>query len=71
MKLIESFKHYPDEESCKEAFKAYRLEEGIRCKKCGGRLHYWKKNREQWECKNCNHRTTLKSGTVMQSSKLP
>jgi transposase-like protein len=71
MRLIEFFKHYPDEESCKAAFKAYRLQEGIKCKKCGSTSHYWKKNREQWECKSCKHRTTLKSGTVMQSSKLP
>ncbi len=28
------------------------------------------KNREQWECKKCQHRTTLKSGTVMHGSKL-
>ena len=26
---------------------------------------------EKWECKQCGHRTTLRSGTVMQSSKLP
>jgi len=32
--------------------------------------HYWKKNREQWECKKCKHRTTLKSGTVTHGSKL-
>jgi len=71
MKLIEFFKHYPDEESCKIAFKSYRLQEGVTCKKCGSTSHYWKKNREQWECKSCKHRTTLKSGTVMQSSKFP
>jgi len=71
MKLIDFFKHYPDEESCQAAFIAYRLQEGVKCKKCGSTSHYWKKNREQWECKSCKHRTTLKSGTVMQSSKLP
>lgn len=71
MKLLEFTEHFPDEASCKAAFKAYRLKQGITCKKCGGRVHYWKKNREQWECKSCQHRTTLKSGTVMQGSKLP
>ncbi|MFT6747482.1 MAG: hypothetical protein ACJAZ2_001835, partial [Glaciecola sp.] len=29
------------------------------------------KNREQWECKKCHYRTSLKSGTVMENSKLP
>ena len=71
MKLIEFTKHFPDEQSCKAAFKSYRLKEGITCRKCGGTSHYWKKKREQWECKNCQHRTTLKSGTVMHASKLP
>ncbi len=70
MKLIEFTKHFPDEQSCREAFKSYRLKEGITCNKCGNTSHYWKKNREQWECKKCQHRTTLKSGTVMHGSKL-
>ena len=71
MRLLDFNKHYPTEESCRIAFKEYREREGIVCKKCGNTTHYWKKKREQWECKKCNHRTTLKSGTVMQSSKLP
>lgn len=71
MKLIEFTKHFPDEQSCREAFKSYRLKEGITCNRCGNTSHYWKKNREQWECKKCQHRTTLKSGTVMHGSKLP
>ena len=71
MRLIEFTKHFPDEQSCKDAFKSYRLEQGVTCKKCGCTSHYWKKKREQWECKECGHRTTLKSGTVMQGSRLP
>jgi len=71
MRLLEFTKIYPDEESCKNAFKRYREQEGITCKKCSNKSHYWKKKREQWECKQCSYRTTLKSGTVMQNSKLP
>ena len=71
MRLIDFAKHFPDENSCRETFKKYREQEGIVCKKCGNKTHYWKKKREQWECKKCTHRTTLKSGTVMQHSKLP
>ena len=70
MKLLEFTKHFPDEESCKETFKAYRLKQGVTCTKCGSKSHYWKQYREQWECKKCKHRTTLKSGTVMHGSKL-
>ena len=61
MTILEFHKKYPTEESCKEAFKAQRQEEGIKCKKCGNMNHYWKAKREQWECKKCHHRTTLRS----------
>ena len=71
MRILDFYKQFPEEESCKARFLEMRLQEGVRCKKCGGTEHYWKKNREQWECKKCAHRTTLKSGTVMENSKLP
>jgi transposase-like protein len=70
MKLLEFSKQFPDELSCKMTFKAQRESTGIKCKKCGNMTHYWKKKREQWECKKCSHRTTLKSGKVMENSKL-
>jgi ISXO2-like transposase domain/Transposase zinc-ribbon domain len=71
MKLIEFHKQYPDEQSCRVAFKEMREKEGIVCKKCDNTTHYWKKNREEWECKKCRHQTRLRVGTVMESSKLP
>lgn len=70
MKVLEFFDYYPDENSCKLAFKAKREKHGIICKKCQGTAHRWKKKRMQWECKACAYRTTLKSGTVMEHSKL-
>ena len=71
MTLIDFLSHFPDEESCKQKFKAYRDQVGVVCSKCGGTDHYWKKDKEQYECKHCQTRTTLKSGTVMHKSKLP
>ena len=71
MKLLEFYNQYPDEKSCRVAFKEMREKEGIICKKCGNTTHYWKKNREEWECKKCRHQTRLRVGTVMESSKLP
>ena len=70
MKLLEFYKVFPTEDSCKQKFKEWRLQEGIICAKCKNTTHYWKKNREQWECKKCCYRTTIKSGTVMHNSKL-
>jgi hypothetical protein len=70
MKLLDFYKVFPTEESCKQKFKEWRIQEGIVCAKCQNTTHYWKKNREQWECKRCSYRTTIKSGTVMHNSKL-
>lgn len=70
MNIIDFHKHYPDEESCKLKFKAIRDKEGVICKKCQSKDHYWKKDKWQYECKSCKFRTTLRSGTVMHSSKL-
>lgn len=71
MTLINFIESFPDEESCKWKFKEYRDHVGVVCSKCGGTDHYWKKDKEQYECKVCKTRTTLKSGTVMHKSKLP
>lgn len=71
MNLIEFSDHFPDEASCKAKFKELREQEGIICRKCGHTEHYWKKDKEQYECKKCKSRMSLKSGTVMHKSKLP
>ncbi len=71
MTLIDFISQFPDEESCKQKFKEYRDQVGVICPKCGGKNHYWKKDKEQYECKSCKTRITLKSGTVMHKSKLP
>ncbi len=71
MRLSEFFKSFPDELSCREAFREKRTKEGVICKKCGGKEHYWKKDKECFECKGCRFRTSLRSGTVMENSKLP
>ena len=69
MSLIDFVKTYPDELSCKQKLKEYREEVGVVCSKCGGKEHYWKRDKEQYECKSCKTRTTLRSGTVMHKSK--
>lgn len=71
MTLINFIEKFPDELSCKLKFKEYRDQAGVICPKCGGKDHYWKKDKEQYECKSCKTRITLKSGTVMHKSKLP
>ncbi|MEH0152750.1 IS1595 family transposase [Limibacter armeniacum] len=71
MQLIEFITHFPDEESCKKEMHRLREKQGITCKKCGGQNHHWCSSIEMWQCKSCRFRTSLKSGTVLENSKLP
>lgn len=72
MRLIEFKDYYKDEIFCKTAYKNLREKSGIICKKCKGKDHRWLENKEMYQCKNlsCNFRTSLKSGTVMENSKM-
>lgn len=71
MELIRFITEYSDEEKCKKLFKSYRDKVGVVCKKCGSREHYWQQSIRQYECKHCKFRTTLRSGTILEASKLP
>src|ERR1700749_1337582 len=62
---------YKEETLAIEAFKEYRLRKGVICKKCGSHQHYWLTSKAQFQCRNCRFRTTLRSGTILEGSKLP
>lgn len=71
MKLLDFYKNFPDEQSCRIHWKEQREEQGIVCPHCGGTVHNWKEKQEQWVCSKCYFRTSLRRGTVMQNSNLP
>ena len=71
MNLLNFVAQYPDEKSCRKEFKEYRDRIGVICPHCGSKEHYWKKDREQYECKTCRKRQTLRSNTVLHGSQLP
>jgi transcription initiation factor IIE alpha subunit len=66
MKLEDFYKVYHDEESCRAKIRLLREKEGITCKKCKHREHYWQSSIGMWECKKCHYRTSLRTGTVME-----
>ena len=70
MNILQFTEHFPTEDSCKEHFRAQREHEGIKCKRCAGHHHYWLKAKWQWQCSGCGFRTTLKSGSIMEGSKV-
>ena len=65
MTLIDFIQEYPDEESCKAKFKQYRDHAGVVCPKCSSAEHYWKRDKECYECKHCKHRQA--AGTLSAS----
>jgi Zn finger protein HypA/HybF involved in hydrogenase expression len=62
--------HFTDEKSCGMHFKTERDQEGVVCKRCKGTDHYWLINKWSYQCKSCNSRISLRSGTIMECSKL-
>ena len=72
MKLVDFFNNYPSEVDCKLKFKEIREKQGVICKKYQSKNDYWwLKSKELYECKKCGFRMSLKSGTVLENSKLP
>lgn len=61
---------FKDEESCRLHYKAQRDKEGVICNRCGSMDHYWLKNKWAYQCKSCQSRQTLRSGTIMENSNL-
>ena len=71
MKVFEFNKYFPDEATCRRSFKEMRDKQGVTCQHCGSHDVVWLESKQQYQCKHCCHRTTLRSGTVMHGSKLP
>jgi transposase-like protein len=70
MRILAFNSEFPTEQVCRDHFKKAREKAGIKCKNFGGQKHYWLPSKNQWQCANCKFRTTLRSGTVMENSKL-
>ena len=71
MNLLNFVSQYPDEASCRANYKEYRDKQGVVCPHCGSKEHYWKKDKDNYECKQCGKRQSLRANTVMHGSKLP
>lgn len=70
MNILMFLNTYGTEQKCKAHFYHQRMKSGVLCKKCNSKDHYWLSAKEQWQCKDCHFRTTLKSGTIMEGSKM-
>jgi len=70
MNILEFVEKFKDELTCKAYLRDVRLKEGVICKHCGCKKHYWLAAKWQFQCSSCSFRTTLRSGTVMENSNL-
>lgn len=71
MNLLNFVEQFPGEASCKAKWRDFRDNQGVICSKCGHSEHYWKSDKECYECKRCKYRQSLRSNTVMHGSQLP
>ena len=71
MNIFNFVKTFKTEKACINYIKDLRLENGITCKKCNKKeKHYWLKSVNKFQCSVCRSRTNIKSGTIMEKSKL-
>lgn len=70
MDLFDFIERFPRENDCIEYFISMREKAGIQCQLCKHNKHIWISTLNQFECAECNNHISIKSGTVMENSKL-
>ena len=72
MGLTEFFEKFSTEEACREYLYAKRWADGFVCPKCGVKEEPFQiTSRHKYQCKHCNHQTSVTAGTVMDKSRTP
>ncbi len=68
---MDFFKRFPTEESAREYLESGRFPNGIVCIHCG-HTEVWKiRGGKLYTCKECRKQFTIRTGTVMEDSKIP
>jgi hypothetical protein len=62
---------YNTEQRCILLWKECRDKHGVFCNRCGNSEHLWLPAKLRYRCKQCKAETTLRSGTLLEYSKLP
>lgn len=73
LSLAEFLRQYGSEAQCRRAFYRARWPKGFRCSACGDRRRSSFRRGAQtiYQCRACQHQSTLISGTLLQDTKLP
>jgi transposase-like protein len=71
MRLQEFQELFGTEEACREYLYKKRWPKGFVCPKCGHTERFNIKARNKFQCKACNHQTTVTVGTIMEKTRTP
>ncbi len=71
LSLPEFLEHYGSEEQCRQALFQWRWPNGFVCPACGNVAYCSLKCRMLYQCNCCHAQTSLTSGTILASTKLP
>ena len=72
MTLAVLYERFPTEESCRSYLYEKRWSKGFACPKCGVVDEPFKVvSRKLYQCKHCNHQTSVTAGTIMDKSRTP
>ncbi len=71
MTILQFMDTFRSEQDCIDYIRDLRLKQGITCKRCNEKTkHYWVKYNNKFQCSVCRSRTNIKSGTIMEKSKI-
>ncbi len=71
MSIPQFLQQYGTEEQCRETLFRWRWPQGFHCPDCGHHSHCVLACRPLMQCNRCHHQTSLISGTLFASTKLP
>lgn len=73
LSMAEFLEQYGSEEGCETALTLWRWPQGFACPLCGGpsSCSFRRGGRQLWQCARCRHQSSVTSGTVFESTKLP
>ena len=73
LSLMQFMNEYGTETQCEAALAKARWQHGFECPRCAHALAYEfrRGGNRYWQCKACNHQTSLRAGTVMEHGRLP
>lgn len=71
LSLAELISRYGTEEQCLSALYRFRWPKGFLCPNCGHFKHCHIRYRKVYQCNNCHRQTSVISGTIFASTKLP